>query len=492
MTVQGFWDGDNIWKIRFSPTASGSWSYETSSSDRGLNGISGSLEAVEPTGEDLSTNPLNHGFLEANGYSWKLSDGTPFLPVGDTQWSFAEEMTTGEWERWMRARHAQGFNSFLGTVWLAIYDRPEATQPPFPGSDPTTGNLQVAYFQRLDHLVAYANDQGIMMGLAIGGFPGNSKWFALFQNRENNDRWFKYVVDRYAAYNVRWVLYGEANDANPPWGGTWQDEVAHSAQLVKEEDPYDHPVGSHHSTVDLSSAPDPNIDFIEVQIERTERQFKTALMLRKYKKPIWFEEYWYEARTRDDEVELGIRNTHRNFIAAMAFPTMGSLMRDHYPYFRIGEVESDPGAIRMCYFESFYKGLDMQNFSPATDLVSTGQGGRFGDDFAIFLQRGGSVMIDLRNVEGSFAVKRLDINSGNVDSLDPILGGDIRKLDSRTNHDVAILLINESDSRGIQTSVFDVAGVSSVSAQNLFDRFSQFFPVILRSNVSQAPVSCNP
>lgn len=40
---------------------------------------------------------LHHGFLERDGgYAWKLSDGTSFLPVGDTQFSFSEEFTTAE------------------------------------------------------------------------------------------------------------------------------------------------------------------------------------------------------------------------------------------------------------------------------------------------------------------------------------------------------------------------------------------------------------
>src|SRR5690606_32588147 len=117
------------------------------------------------------------GFLERDGaYAWKLSDGTPFLPVGDTQWSFSEEFTTAEWEQWMDARAAQKFNTFLGTIWLAIYTRPGVPEP-FPNKNPQTDNLNVAFFQRLDHLVQYANDRGIMMGLTVGGFPVNSNWW---------------------------------------------------------------------------------------------------------------------------------------------------------------------------------------------------------------------------------------------------------------------------------------------------------------------------
>src|SRR3989344_2832276 len=41
MTVKGFWDGGDNWKVRFAPSYTGAWSYSTSSSDSGLSGKSG-------------------------------------------------------------------------------------------------------------------------------------------------------------------------------------------------------------------------------------------------------------------------------------------------------------------------------------------------------------------------------------------------------------------------------------------------------------------
>ncbi|MEJ2710003.1 MAG: DUF5060 domain-containing protein [Anaerolineales bacterium] len=443
MIVKGFWDGADTWIVRFAPPATGVWTYQTSSPDPGLDGVSGSLIAVPPEEQDYSQNPLLHGFLEADGDAWKLSDGTPFLPVGDTQWSFSEEVTSAEWQQWVDARSQQSFNSFLGSVWLAKYDRPEATLPPFPDQDPKSDQLQVAYFQRLDQMVQYANDHGIVMGLAIGGFPGNTQWFDRFGTRERNDRWFQYIVARYSAYNVRWILYGEVNEKNPPWGTTWQEEVAHSAGLVKTEDPYDHPIGSHHTEVDTSCAVNTDIDYIEAQVDRDEQQYITALALREYGKPIWFEEYWYEPEVYDNDVALGIRNTHRNFISALAFPTFGSLMRAHYPDFDIGEVSTDPGAMRMSYFARFYQGLEYKDFSSASDLVSRGQCGRFGDNYAIFLEGGGEVALDLSNASGAYAVQKLDINSGQVTSLGIIQAGGTHKIDTNTTSDVSLLAIKQ-------------------------------------------------
>ncbi|HPD28861.1 MAG TPA: DUF4038 domain-containing protein [Phycisphaerae bacterium] len=440
LTMKGFWDGGNVWRVRFAPTAQGDWSWTTSSTDAGMNGFSGTLTAIGPTPEELAANVLYRGFLHRDGHAWKLSDGTPFLAVGDTQWSFAEENTTAEWQQWMNARQAQNFNTFLGCIWLAIYTR-SGVPDAFPSKNPQTDTPNMAYFQRLDQMVQYANDRGIMMGLTIGGFPDNSNWWVKFGTLERNSRWFRYCVARYTAYNVRWCLYGEVNERNTPWGSTWQQQVAYDAQLVRDEDPYDHPIGSHHTSVDTSSANSPNIDYIEVQIARTETQYQSALNYRQYGKPVWFEEYWYEPATYDNDVVLGIRNTHRNFVAAMAYPTMGSLMRAHYPDFNINDVSTDPGAVRMSYFWSFYKDLAFLSFSPASGLVSRGQCGRFGNDYAIFLQGGGSVTLNLTGVSGVFDVTRLDINTGVTADLGLITGDGQRTINSGTTSDVAIRVV---------------------------------------------------
>lgn len=84
--ITGFWDGENTWKIRFAPLKTGTWSYETTSVDPGLNRKRGTFTATPPSQDKISTDVLYHGFLEKNdSFSWKLSDRTPFLPVGETQ-----------------------------------------------------------------------------------------------------------------------------------------------------------------------------------------------------------------------------------------------------------------------------------------------------------------------------------------------------------------------------------------------------------------------
>jgi hypothetical protein len=455
-TVRGFWDGGSTWRLRFAPTLTGVWSWTTTSTDSRLNGAASNFTAVTSTPAEIATNQLLRGFIKRDGYAWRLCDDSIFVPIGDTSWFLGEIFSLTEFQTWMDVLKIRGLNSIQGCVWINILNR---VGTPFTGSPPGD-NLNVAYFQRLDQMLQYANDQGGMIGLCIGGFPGNSAWWSssMFNTQARDDRWFKYIIARYAALNVRWVLYGEVNEANPSWG-TWQSEVAHKAQLVKDEDPYDHPIGSHHNSIDTSSIGNANIDYLEVQSPevnpRTETQYSDALSYRSsYGKPLWFEEYWYEPLNYDNEYTVGIRNTHRSFIAALAFPTFGSYMRARSDHTDFPPTKSaslgltlqnylltyDEGLKRMQYFSDFVRDLNTVAFSPTGSLVNRGQCGQFGDDIAIFLQGGGSVTVNLTGYTGTFQVTKLDINSGATGSLGNVAGVGSVNINSGTTADVSIIL----------------------------------------------------
>ncbi|HPE74665.1 MAG TPA: DUF4038 domain-containing protein [Draconibacterium sp.] len=454
--VNGYWDGGNIFSIRFSPQHEGTWRFYTVSSDSGLNGVKGTFKAIRPTKEEIRHNALYHGFLQADGYSWKLSDGAKFLPVGDTQWAFTEEFFTDEWKDWINALQQRGFNTFLGCIWRALNNR--AGILPFSGS-PDIEVLNEAFFDRLDGWIEYANQHGIVMGLTVGGFPDNSKWFTLFNTKEMNERWFRYCVRRYSAFNVRWVLYGEVDEVNPPWS-TWYENAAAMAHLIKLEDPYDHPIGSHHRYIDRATARDKDIDFLCIQSNRNafgrmnaEYQYITTADYRQYGKPLMFEEYWYEYK---EGINPGLRNTYRNFISGLAFPTMGSLMRAHvqdnvfvpqlaknngqtiYEYL----MERDTGMQCMQYFGKFFANVNTEDFAPASEKIRnsglTRQCGRFGNSYIIFSQNGGQVQLDLIDVSGQFKVEKMDIYSGKFSPLPDVSGGNWCDIDSGDTTDVVI------------------------------------------------------
>lgn len=233
----------------------------------------------------------------------------------------------------MTARQAQRFNTFHGAIWLAIYSRagvPEA----FPQVR-QTDNLQISFFQRLDQLGSVRQRSRHHDGPARRRLPAEQQLVDQVRHpRPCNDRWFKYCIARYAAYNVRWVLYGEVNETKtcPPAGRRHHHLAGPGRPWMRSRSRTRILTITRSPAITTPSTPacanNPNIDYIEVQIDvcgaRTETQYNTALSHRSYGKPVWFEEYWYECSSCDNEYVQGMRNTHRSFVAALAFPTMGS------------------------------------------------------------------------------------------------------------------------------------------------------------------------
>jgi Protein of unknown function (DUF4038)/Domain of unknown function (DUF5060) len=447
LEIAGFWDGNNTWRIRFAPTAPGTWRFETRSSDPDLNGKMGELTARPATHQEIEANPLRRGFLETSGRMFRLSDGSQFMPVGDSQFSFTEELYDEEWQAWVDVLHERGLNSFLGMVWLGKYTR--AGVSPFREFDPATDQLNAEYFQRLDRWVAYANERGIVMGLALGGFPADSQqWWVRFQTRDREDRYFKYLVSRYAAFNVRWLMYGEVNERNPPWQVSWDDEVRHKAELVKSVDPYRHPIGCHHTSADLKTIDSPHIDYLDYQDSgHKDHGVNSPTTARRrasesHGKPIWSEEFWYSAphyiKKNQLTNEAGTRCLHLNFLSGLAFPTLGSLMRAHSNYEAFPPAEAAKGGVslerylldhddslkRFGAFARFYSDLPLNQWKCVEfDPANKGWTARFGEQFVTYLAPGASKVIDLAAQPGTFHGTALLIQTDELIDLGEFAGG---------------------------------------------------------------------
>jgi hypothetical protein len=84
LRIPGYFTGGTGWAVRFSPTAVGTWTYVTQSSDPGLGGKTGSLDCV------ANTNPNLHGPLQvvpANPTHLQYQDGTPYFALAyESDW----------------------------------------------------------------------------------------------------------------------------------------------------------------------------------------------------------------------------------------------------------------------------------------------------------------------------------------------------------------------------------------------------------------------
>src|SRR5437868_13949763 len=83
--VDGFYDGNGIYHIRFMPDAPGTWRYFTRSNLNALNGAEGTFTCVAPT-------PGHHGPVRvSNPYHFTYADGTPYKQVGTTCYAWTHQ-----------------------------------------------------------------------------------------------------------------------------------------------------------------------------------------------------------------------------------------------------------------------------------------------------------------------------------------------------------------------------------------------------------------
>ena len=144
ITINGFWDGGNIWKIRMSPSEIGTWTYTTTSNDSQLNGKTGSFNV---------TNSGKKGFVKVNPehpYSFVYDDGTPFFFLGDTVWMSTDPVYVpfnGTYQNWVDTRKNQGFTLLQTNLQLGV--GASEGGPAFPNY-PNTSVINPGFYKWLD------------------------------------------------------------------------------------------------------------------------------------------------------------------------------------------------------------------------------------------------------------------------------------------------------------------------------------------------------
>ena len=113
-TVEGFYDGENTYRIRFMPAVAGEWRYVTSSSIGAMNGRKGTFTVI-PAGKD------NHGMVLVDGeHNFKYADGTRYYPMGTTAYAWTHMKETTQ-EATLKSFGEAGFNKVRMCVFPKNY-----------------------------------------------------------------------------------------------------------------------------------------------------------------------------------------------------------------------------------------------------------------------------------------------------------------------------------------------------------------------------------
>ena len=113
--VPGFYDGEGVYRVRFSPPAQGAWRYETQSNRPELNGKRGSFTAELPSGD-------NHGPVQVfQTYYLRYADGTPYHQFGTTCYAWVHQPRELQ-EQTLKTLAASPFNKIRFCVFPKSYE----------------------------------------------------------------------------------------------------------------------------------------------------------------------------------------------------------------------------------------------------------------------------------------------------------------------------------------------------------------------------------
>lgn len=296
--VTGFYDGDNRFKIRFMPQATGVWEYKTTSNVKALNNLKGKLECIAP-----STG--NRGMVKvADTYHFAYSDGERFHPFGTTAYAWTH-MSRPIQEETLKSLEAASFNKIRMCVFPKNYNlvKEEPEYYPFEVKKQKTTEKGVvfewdydrfnpSFFQLLEQRIDDLNRLGIEADLILFHPYDKGRWgFDAMPNKVNVD-YINYLVARLSSFkNVWWSMANEFDYVSHKNKEDWEMLT----RAVVKADPFKHLVSIHGSTAMYYDYWKPEITHVSVQDEAPVSDFGRAATVKNiYKKPIVFDEVCYE------------------------------------------------------------------------------------------------------------------------------------------------------------------------------------------------------
>jgi hypothetical protein len=292
LSVPGFYDGDGQYRVRFSPPVRGEWTYLTRSNRPELDGKSGSVNAVAPTGK-------NHGPVQVyRTFHFIYADGTPYYPVGTTCYAWTHQPDALQ-EQTLHTLALSPFNKLRMCVFPKsyTYNTNDPTNYPFVrGRDGTFDltHFDPANWQQLERRILDLQKLGIEADLIL--FHPYDRWGFSEMDDASDDRYVRYAIARLSAYrNVWWSLANEYDFMIPPLrkgqkGNKSVDDFDRFFSILEKEDPFNRLRSIHHAAK-MYDHGKPWVTHASIQ-----NRDLTQVMawLEKYRKPIVVDECRYE------------------------------------------------------------------------------------------------------------------------------------------------------------------------------------------------------
>ncbi|WP_327242005.1 DUF5060 domain-containing protein [Streptomyces sp. NBC_01320] len=243
--VDGFYDGDGVYRVRFMPDREGAWTYTTRSRAPALDGTAGGFTCT-PAG------PGNHGPVRVAGpRTFRYADGTRYLPFGTTCYHWTHDEDLKAEEETLRTLAASPFNKvrmcLLPTLDMAP---PRLVFPGLGPGRPRPGELDrsrfdPAFFAHFEARVRDLLELGVEADVIILHPYDKGHWGVDDMSSEEDLFLVRYVVARLAAYrNVWWSVANEYDFNKAKTVEDW----TRIGQYVQRRDPYQHLRSIHNGT----------------------------------------------------------------------------------------------------------------------------------------------------------------------------------------------------------------------------------------------------
>lgn len=294
--VNGFYDGDGNYMLRFLPDAMGAWTYQTSSNKAPLDGISGTFD-VGPA------KPGHHGPVRvSNTHHFRYADGTRYTNIGTTAYVWNLQGDTLE-EQTLATLADSPFTKIRMCVFPKHYRYNEVEPAIYPfkllkqGDSRWRGSMSVqgwefdfdtfepAYFRHLEQRIHDLAAIGVEADLII--FHPYDRWGFAHMSADQDDNYLRYLIARLAAFpNVWWSM---ANEYDFMFNKTL-DDWNRLIDIAAEADAHGHLLSVHNGfgTFDYSH---PKLTHVSIQRPNTEH---SMVWRAQFKKPVSLDEVCYE------------------------------------------------------------------------------------------------------------------------------------------------------------------------------------------------------
>ncbi len=300
MTVNGFYDGNDTFVIRFMPTEKGEWEYITSSSEKALDHKSGTFICTDD-GKQRSM------VTTGNDNDFIFADSTHFHPLGTTSyaWTFAE----GEKQKETFVSLKQtGFNKIRFCIFPneSVTDEPKSFPFVYKSVDThkdgkykgynnyewDLSRFNTTFFKHLEECIKSLDSLGIEADIILFHPYDMGRWGFDSMTMEQNKFYLKYVEARLGAYrNVWWSLANEWNLVKSRTESEWIELT----KFVRDNDPYGHLCSIHGGTAKYINYTLPCFTHVSIQDQGPLATFEGPATLRNiYHKPVIFDEVCYE------------------------------------------------------------------------------------------------------------------------------------------------------------------------------------------------------